>query len=299
MAAIPPGERLGRFLRAILPTTREVATAELRADRIAARLQRDLTVTKALAVGSHSKGTAVRHYSDYDLLVVFSRDEARKWAPDSASTTLLGRVRRSILASYPNTSLRVDQQAVRVSFEQGAHSVDVVPAVFDRFDSGQRTPVYLIPDGAGRWLATAPELHRRLIDEAHQSSGRKLKSLVRMLKWWAASRLTTFAMSSLYLEWFTIHCAVPVGYTYQESLAAIFQGMADQRLPALSDPFGISESPVRPVTTTAQLRAALAVAGQSAVRAADALIAEDRGRFETANDRWSVIFNRRFPSSLQ
>jgi hypothetical protein len=298
MASILPGERLARFLRAVLPTEREVEIAQGRAARIAARLQNDMVVKRAIAVGSHWKGTAVRRYSDYDLFVVFSREEARRWAPTMTSNTLIGRVRRSIIASYPSTSLRIDQQAVKVSFEHGAHAVDVVPAVFDRFSEEHSAPVYQIPDGQGRWLTTSPDLHKRLVDDAQQRSGRKLKSLVRMLKWWSASRLTTYPLSSLYLEWFAIYCAIPVAYTYQESLAFVFKTLADTRLPPLSDPFAVSQVPVRPVATAGQLRAVVASAAQSARRALEALDAEDRGRFEAANERWSLVFNRRFPSSL-
>lgn len=296
MPPVLPAERLRRFVRAIEPTPREVATASDRAGRIGRRLQRDMDVRKILPVGSHWKGTAVRRYSDYDLFVVLSRDEARKWSPSMRSSTLIGRVRNSIHASYPNTSLRIDQQAVRVSFEQGAHSVDVVPAIFERFDAGHGAPVYLIPDGADGWLSTSPDLHRWLVDDAHQRSGRKLKSLVRMLKWWSASRHGTYRISSLYLEWFVIWCAIPPGYTYQESLATVFHRMVSDRLTSLADPFGISTTPVHGVSTATQRGIVLDIASQSARRATEALAAEDRGRFVSANDRWSLVFNRKFPA---
>lgn len=292
------GERLARFLRAIAPSASELADADQRVGRIKDRLRSDFQVSRVLTTGSHSKGTAVRQYSDHDLFVVFSRDEARKWAPTGSSETLIGRVRRSILSSYPSTSLRIDKQAVRVAFEQGAHAIDVVPAVFDSFDPQYRAPVYLIPDGIGAWLRTAPDLHKRLVDDAHERSGRKLKGLIRMLKWWAASRTSTSAVSSLYMERFAIWTAIPVGYTYQQSLRAVFSKIAQSKAPDLSDPYQVSQTPAHAVRTSLQRAQLLSAAAQSEIRSVEAIAAEQRGNDEAAIDRWSLVFNRVLPSRL-
>lgn len=290
-------ERLARFMRAILPTEAEVEKAIRRSNRIITRLDRAMDVRKAIAVGSHWKETAVRRYSDFDLFIVFSREEARRWSPTFASLSLLGRVRRAIASSYPNTRLRLDKQAVTVSFEQGSHAVDVVPAVFAGMNRVHKAPVYLIPDGSGGWLETAPDLDKRLVDEAHERSGRKLRGLARMLKWWSSSRVATSPLSSLYLEWFTVAAAIPVGYSYSLALATIFETMARSGLPPLADPFEVSPKPLCATHTEVQRRAALKVAKECATRAADAVFAEDRGRYSTSNDRWSLVFNRSFPSS--
>ncbi len=246
------GERFGRFLTAIEPTQSELRVADMRVQRITSRLEADFAVSRVVAVGSHWKGTAVRRYSDVDLFAVFSREEARKWSPALGSATLVGRVRRSIASSYPATTLRIDKQAVRVSFQQGAHAIDVVPAIFERFDATNRVPVYQIPDTGGGWLNTAPDLHKRFLDAAHQRSGRKLKALVRMLKWWASSRFSTAGLSSLYAEWFAISSAIPVHYTYQEALTSIFDAMTQTGLPPLSDPYGISTHSVEAARTSFQ-----------------------------------------------
>lgn len=293
-----PGERLKRLLAGIEPTEPEALAAERRLERITTRLETDFTVHRVSTVGSHWKGTAVRRYSDVDLFVAFARDEARKWSPALGSATLIGRVRRSVAVTYPRTSLRIDKQAVRVSFEQGSHAIDVVPAIFERFDSRHGAPIFSIPDGGGGWITTAPDLHKRLVDEAHQRSGRKLKALVKMLKWWGSSRFATSSFSSLYAEWFVISCGVPVAYTYQEALYAVFEAMTRTRLAPLGDPFGISSHAVRPARTSAQHSALLQAAQQSGLRAARALEAEVKGRHAEANNCWSLVFNRAFPSKL-
>lgn len=295
MRVITTSERLRSFLAAIEPTEKELSVAQRRVDRLTARLSTDFTVRRVLAVGSHWKGTAVRGISDVDLFVVFSRDEARKWSPKLMSSTLIGRVRRSVAATYPNTALRIDKQALTVGFEQGAHSIDVVPAIFDRFTQSPSVPVYLIPDGDGDWLATAPELHKRFVDNAHQRSGRKLKSLVRMLKWWAGSRGGTRALSSLYIEWFITTCSIPVDYTYQMAMAQVFADMAKRGLPPLDDPYGISDQPVRAARTRPQQVALKQTVLKSAQRALRALEAEDRGNHRLAIAIWRLIFNNVFP----
>jgi hypothetical protein len=289
------GDRLSRLLEAIAPTTRELEAAEQRANRISTRLSKDFDIRRVSYVGSHSKGTAVRSYSDVDLLIVVSRDEARKWSPNFASSTLVARVRRSLASTYPQSSLRVDRQAVRIAFDSGDHAVDVVPAIFGDFDDKNRVPTFLIPDGKSGWLRTSPDLHRRLVDEADERAGRRVKPLVRLLKWWAASRALTSSLSSLYLEWFTIGCQIPVGTTYQQSLVQLFSAMVSSKLPPLQDPYGISEEPVRAARTGLQAFAILEATKQSARRAERAIFVEGRGKDTEALAQWRLVFNGRFP----
>ncbi len=130
---MPPSqvsERFQRLLARIEPTDRELEKATRRVGDIRTRLERNFVVKRFLTVGSHWKGTAVRRYSDVDVFVVMSRDEARKWSPELASTTLLNRIRKDLRKKYTQTAVRKDKQAAVVRFEQGAHAIDVVPAIF-------------------------------------------------------------------------------------------------------------------------------------------------------------------------
>lgn len=295
MPRIDTSERLRRFFSAIRPTESEMAKAKQRAGVIRSRLERDFDTVEIKAVGSHWKETAVRRYSDYDLFAVFSRDEARKWARQSvSSSTLVGRVRRALASTYWQTALRIDKQAVTLSFAQGSHKVDVVPAVFHQFGRTSKVPMYLIPDGEGGWIETAPHLHRQYIDGAHKRSGLKLRALVRALKWWSACRTST-SISSLYLEWFAIGARVPVGYSYQVALAYLFETMLREDAPDLEDPFGISRRPLSATRTRTQRRTLRGALDQTCTRTQRALDAEARGRHEAAIDAWSLVFNRKFP----
>jgi hypothetical protein len=185
-----------------------------------------------------------------------------------------------------------------VRFEQGAHAIDVVPAMFESFLAEKRTPSYLIPDGNGGWIRTSPEAQRAYLEQEHARSGKKLKALVRMLKWWGGSRASTTSFTSLYIEHFVAACRIPLDLTYQEALACVFAKMTESRCPPLSDPLGISDHPFVVARTRLQHGFIIAAAQMSADRAVRAVHAEARGRDDEAITLWMSTFNGSFPSRL-
>ncbi len=297
MTRLSVPERFTRFLRQIAPTKVELQKAERRLTRIGNRLKGDFEVRRLHMMGSHWKGTAVRKYSDVDLFVVVSRDEARKWSPDLDSKTLLKRFRNSITRSFTQSTIRRDGQAMAVRFEQGAFAVDVVPAIFERFSTAAGVPLYLIPSGDGDWLRTAPDLQKRYFDAKDRESGGKLKYLVRMMKWWTMSRPGTAPLKSLYLEHFIIACNVPIGMTYPAALAECLDALATSGCSSLPDPMLISRD-FCPVSTAAQRSAIKRLAEQSANRAARAVEADRSGRTGDAVRAWALVFNKAWPWSI-
>lgn len=291
------GERFHQLLGSIEPRATDIERVQNRLSRISQRLREDFDVPKLWTVGSHWKGTAVRRFSDFDLFVVLRRDEVLKWSPNGGSATILTRVRNSVRRSYPNTRLRIDQQAVLVPFEQGAHAIDVVPAVFESFDPGSRSPIYLIPDGDGGWLRAAPEMQKKYLDEADLRSGRKLKGLVKLLKWWGAARAATSSLTSLYIEQFIAAHGVRIGPTYQEAFAETLDAMARNGCPPLTDPLGISRRPFEAAKTARQRSALVGAAAASADRAGRALEREYLGRTQQAIWTWSLVFNHSLPGA--
>ena len=129
------GERFTRLLSRIEPREAELARADRRVAEIRKRLERKFEVRRFAQVGSHWKGTALWQHSDVDVLVVLSRDEARKWAGNSMSSqTLLRRIRGQLQGRYPLTSVHRDGQAIVLPFEQGQHAIDVVPAILETIE---------------------------------------------------------------------------------------------------------------------------------------------------------------------
>lgn len=296
MSRLDVGERFQRLLSRIAPTQSEIDTAKQRAEQISTRLQKRFDIKRFSKVGSLWKGTAIRQHSDVDLFVVFARDEARKWSPDLNSGTLVRRVRNDLQSRYSATSVRRDGQAVVVRFQQGTHSIDVVPAIFDCFTQGSRAPVYLIPDGEGGWLQTSPELHRRYLEQRHETSGRKLKQLIRLMKWWSRSRFSTKALKSSYIEHFLAECPIHVGVSYQDLLADCLDRFVKHNCDPLHDPTGISRRCLHAGQTDNQEDSFLDAAEMGRRRAVAALEAEARGNMRLALNKWKLVFNGRFPA---
>lgn len=284
-------EKFQVFLARIQPLPIQLKRASVRVDRLCVRIEKDFVVKKSLVVGSHWKNTAVRRLSDVDLFVVMAREEAKRWSPQLNSLTLIGRVARSVKLTYPNNVVRRDQQAVTVNFDQGDFKIDIVPAIFDSFSEEFKCPMYLIPDGEGDWQLTCPEAQKKLLEEEHQRSGNKLKSLVRMMKWWGVSRGSTASISSLYVEHFIPSCNIRLDWTYQEALAEIFTELCEHKCRPIEDPLEISEKPFRIAKTRLQEVAILNAAKICRDRAYRALEFQEKGKNEHAYALWRSIFN--------
>ncbi len=152
----------------VQPSEAALARARVHAQQIRRRLETSFEVKRIDLIGSHAKGTAIRGSSDLDLLAVMTREEARKWARDDSSRTLINRVGNDLRLRFPLTSVRRDGQAIVVRFQQGEFAVDVVPAIFARFGAA---PTYWIPDGGGAWTETSPAAQLKLLAEADAKSG--------------------------------------------------------------------------------------------------------------------------------
>lgn len=285
-------DKFQAFLERIQPSPVQLKRASMRVERICGRIEKDFLVRKTIIVGSHWKKTAVRRLSDVDLFVVMARDEAKKWSPRFHSVVLISRLARSIRATYPANVVRVDKQAVSVTFDQGDFRIDVVPAIFESFSEEFKCPLYSIPDGEGDWQLTCPEAQKKLLEVEHQRSGNKLKSLVRMMKWWGVSRDTTSSISSLYIEHFIPTCEIRLDWTYQEALAEIFHQLCEHKCRPIEDPLEVSEKPFRIAKTRLQEASIHNAAKICRDRAYRALEFQEKGKNEHAYALWRSIFNR-------
>lgn len=271
----------------VLPTEAALAKVQTHVEQISKRLQVRFEVNRIMRVGSHVKGTAIRGYSDLDLFVVMTRDEARRWARDDSSRTLIARVRSDLQERFHATTVRRDGQAVVVKFAQGDFAVDVVPAIFAGVGAAA---LYQIPDGLGRWVQTSPTGQVNYLREANSKAGNKVIPLVRLLKWWAQSREVTSPIKSLYLELLVPACQIPVGMSYPAAMAALLGAIAKDRCGPLQAPAGYV-GPVEIAPTEGQRRSILSVVEASSERAIRAREAEARGNTREALRLWDVILN--------
>ena len=195
---IHPNMALRRLARQLEPLDSEVKAAYQHFGSIRARLNKSFNVASVMRIGSHSRGTAIRTHSDIDILAVLRRKEAQWGDREVSPDSFMRRIAEDLRDRYTATSIRRDAQAVVLQFSGGEHAVDVVPAIFERFDEG--CPVYRIPGDSGEWIETSPGCHKRLFEVASARSGGKLRVVSQLVKGWRFGRTPPYAASSFYTD---------------------------------------------------------------------------------------------------
>jgi hypothetical protein len=282
------------LLSRIEPVATELELARSHSSSIASRLSTEFTLNKLLVVGSHSRETAVRGYSDVDYFAVIARRETR-WGDDwKNSNTVLGSVRRVLDAGFEETEVAKDSQAIVVGFGGGERSVDVVPAVFQRMSPNGR-PVYGMPDGNGSWMATSPEGHNKYILEANTRTGGKLRGTAQLLKFWRECRSPRVPIMSFHIELLLAGEDVcKVGLSYGHCVLEALRLLARRECRGYPDPLEISGN-VRAAATDAKRASALAAVQYARDHAVSAVDADARGNLDEARRQWDIVFNGQFP----
>jgi hypothetical protein len=273
----------------IQPQSGELAKAQSHLMTVRRRLAMSFDISKFLRIGSHARGTAIRWYSDVDVLAVLRRNEAKWGGSVVNSSTFLKRVRRDLEDRYTATEVRGDQQAVVAHFGGGEHALDVVPAIFHKWDKGR--PVYLIPDGYDSWVETSPETHNAYFAGAAERSGQKLRKVVQLLKWWKYSRSQPIPVEAFHIDILLAANDVCSGVkSYGQCLVDAFQLLAERECRGFRDPLGIS-GVVYAAKTDAQWRELREHVNFALVHAKRALAAESWKDFAESNRQWNLVFN--------
>ena len=283
-----------KLLATIKPLPSELLRARGHAATIKARLSSSFKLRKFIVVGSHSRGSAIRSYSDLDCFAVVSRDDARWGGTYISSYAVLERLRGELASRFPQTMVSRDQQAVVVRFEAGGYPVDVVPAFY--WGTGPSNwPVYRIPNGAGFWMETGPEIHGKFIREADERSRGKLRRAVQFLKFWRECRSPRIPLSSFHLELLLADYGICEGAKpYSRCVTEAFQLLAERECRAYRDPMKISGN-VPAVKSEAQREAALRSVIYSRDHARAAHYAESDSDHAEAQRQWNIVFNGNFP----
>lgn len=279
-------QRFQTLLSRIEPLPTEVAGAYKHAASVKARLAKSFALKKFVVIGSHSRGTAIRASSDVDFFAVVSRDDVRWGDVYVRSSTTLDRVRQDLSNRFWRTETARDGQAIMLNFGSGS-AVDVVPAFF--WEMGSKHPIYQMPDGAGRWMPTNPEVHGAYLRRANLASGGKLRRTVQLLKFWRECREPRIPLSSFHMEIALASEQVCTGAkTYAQCLALAWQVLADRACRSIRDPLqiaGLIPSAKTPAQQEQVLRSVL-FARDHAVAA---LNAEDDGDYQEALRQWNII----------
>ncbi len=285
----PPQMNMAELASRVQPRDGELRSARTHRTTVRTRLASSFDVSRLAPIGSHARGTAIRSFSDLDVLVVLRRNEAKWGGSIVSSATVLGRVREDLQARYAFSDIRRDQQAAVVNFAADQQSLDVVPAIFHRFETGR--PVYLIPDGSGGWFETSPETHDRFFLIANARSGGKLRKVSQLIKWWKFSRAQSIPMQSFHVDILLAVSEICVGVKpYTHCLYQAFKLLADRECRGLRDPCGIAGT-IYAAQTEHQWQAANVAVSFALDHARAALSAEVVKDYEEANRQWSIVFN--------
>lgn len=285
-------QRFQTLLSRIEPLPTEVAAAYRHADSEKARLAKSFALKKFVVIGSHARRTAIRASSDVDFFAVISRQDVRCGDGYVLSSTTLDRVRQDLSTRFWRTETARDCQAIMLNFGKGS-AVDVVPAFF--WEMGSKYPIYQMPDGAGEWMPTNPEVHGAYLRRANLASGGKLRRTVQLLKFWRECRQPRIPLSSFHLELVLASERVCTGaQTHAQCLAAAWQVLADRACRSMRDPLQIAGS-IPSAKTPAQQEQVLRGVLFALDHAVAALRAEDDGDYEEALRQWNITYNGYFP----
>jgi hypothetical protein len=283
-----------RLLSRIEPLQSEVNRARFHTGAIKSRLEKSFRLRKFITVGSHSRGTAIRHYSDVDYFAVLSRDDARWGGAYISSATFLNKVKEDLSYRFWQTGISRDGQAVVARFAGGEHSVDIVPAIFLGMNS-DNWPIYQIPDGEGDWIETSPEIHNRFILRANFTSRGKLRRTTQLIKFWRECRTPRVPISSFHIEILLASYKICEGFkSYSQCLTELFQLLAERGCRSFRDPLGISGN-LRAVRTEAQRDFTLREVIYARNHAKKAFYTETLKNHNEACRQWDIVFNGEFP----
>lgn len=289
---VHPQMNMRALVQRIQPNESEMTAARKHLFSMRRRLAASFDIVKVVMIGSHARNTAIRWYSDLDVLAVLRRNEAKWGGSLVLSSTLLDRVKTDLQDRYVNTDVRNDCQAVVVGFSGQQQALDVVPALFDRF-AGLR-PVYMIPDGAGAWYESSPETHNAFFKSANERSGGKLRAVVQLLKWWRHSRSPRVPIQSFHMDLLIAHSGICVGIKpYTHCIYEVFKLLSDRECRGFRDPLGIAGT-IYAVQSDAQWEIANRAVDYALSHAQAALAAETVKNFEEANRQWGIVFNNEY-----
>ena len=131
-------------------------------------------VSDSFLTGSYKKNTMIRPPSDVDIFVLidYGYDEI-------TPNTVLGNLRRDLLASYPNSTVRQDKPCVVLGFTHC--KFELTPAIL--VPNFIFNDYYILLQGGNTWLyVESPRLLEERLTNANQSLNGMLVPLIKMMK---------------------------------------------------------------------------------------------------------------------
>lgn len=167
-------------------TIKDGGTISTRYKTITKRLNTDFwattsDVSHSLYVGSYGRNTAIRGFSDLDMIFQLPYSEYQKYNSyqSNGQSALLQAVKKSIEKTYSTTSIKGDGQVILVPFNDGI-TYEVVPAFINENGS------YTFPNAndGGSWRTTNPKPEIAAIRSRNSVCNGNLTQLCRIARSW-------------------------------------------------------------------------------------------------------------------
>jgi len=282
-------EGFKEFLRTLTPSETESEAAKSHRASIKSCLDSEYTVYRFLRIGSFGNGTSVSGYSDVDYLA-----EVAAGNLTFDSNYCLSKLRGILDARFPRTGVAVRTPAVLVPFGTGGKDATEIVLAYETNESKDGHPVYAIADGSGRWMRTAPDVHKAYVAKQDRRLSDKVRPLVRLIKAWKFARQVP--ISSFYLEMRVAEYSTGEPFIlYYHDVKRFLCWLDGLGLADLQDPCGISGN-IPACKTEAQKLDALSKLSTAATRATKALDSASADNIADAFDWWRLLYNNWFPT---
>ncbi|MFB8121342.1 hypothetical protein ACFVG1_05365 [Streptomyces bacillaris] len=234
-------------------------------------------------IGSYARATAIREFSDIDIMFEFQSLTAHDFL---ASRPLLAGIRH-LLGQSADSAIRISemQEVVQIEYPGGL-LLDILPAV--KNDSQN----YLIPDGFNGWRVTAPDVQKSYFSGRDAVSKIHLPEFTRGLKYWNA--MHGGLVRSYHLESMVAQLGPHLGGDYAIATREAFERLSTTvKTP---DPVG-HQGELSAYLSSAQCEAIAALCRRSAADSLVALEAQASKDYERALTAWASVYGSRFPSN--
>jgi hypothetical protein len=234
-------EALERFIQSLELTEGQQQDVVRQQTQVRECLIQRLQAQKAFLSGSYSRNTAIRPLHDIDLFLVLGKASLSSSSASVSGSihmdSVFKQVQQALQQEWPNKdSPRIQNHSVHIGFEKSDISFDVVPAYADSSSSQE---VFLIPEKDTRtWIRTSPNVHKQLSTEANETSGKKLKPLLKAVKHWKRVHGLSL-LRSFHLEVMSYSAFTTPPRDYLEGLERIFTHLSQHVRRPCSDPAGL------------------------------------------------------------
>jgi hypothetical protein len=222
---------LDAFASSLTPAPFDRTTVSDRRKIIEDKVTAETSSVGFIESGSWSHGTSIKGHSDVDYMSLIP-ESARPVLPSTA----LSRLRDTIAgAHWSIAGTRISSPTVKVSFYQPPN-FEIVPAYYKGEQEGIR--VFRIPGPGDQWTESIPIAHNAFVDEVNDRLGKKVKTLVRLVKAWKYQQ--DVPVSSFYLEMRTVKYASNEScIIYDIDLRRVFAELISAEMRGMNDPLGI------------------------------------------------------------